>query len=66
MDAVVRSMLIVMVLSLAVAVTAGVAVFAGAERGTAPNTTLLVLSLVLLAVDLWYLRKLFITPERLV
>ena len=65
MDAVIRSLLVVMVLSLAVAVTAGVAVFSGAQQGTSPNTPLLVASLVLLAVDLWYLRRLFVTPERI-
>ena len=65
MDEVVKSLIIIMVLSLAVAVTSGVAVFSGAEQGTAPNTPLLVASIVLLAVDLWYIRRLFVTPERI-
>lgn len=65
MDEVVKSLIIVMVLSLAVAVTSGVAVFSGAQQGTSPNTPLLLASLVLLVVDLWYLRRLFVSPEQL-
>ena len=65
MDEVIKTLLIIMVLSLAVAVTAGVAVFSGAEQGTTPNTPLLVASLVLLAVDFWYIRKIFVVPEQL-
>lgn len=65
MDDVVRTLVIVLLLSLGVTLLGGFALFGAIDRGTTPNTALLVASLVLLVVDLWYAKRLFATPEQL-
>ncbi len=65
MDEVVKALIIILFLSLAVSVLGGIALFGAIEGGTTPNTALLVASLVVLVVDLWYIKRLFVTPQEL-
>lgn len=65
MDDVVKTLVIIMFLSLAVTVLGGIALFGAIDEGTTPNTALLVASLVALVVDLWYIKRLFVTPQEL-